>query len=134
MIPANDLAPAPAITHHSDVVRQKTLAMLQRPFEHRVYRKAARAICNSPTYAAGSPLLKRFADKVRVVPMGLDPGPFLNPSAARAAADLRAAHGGPLWLSVGRLVYYKGLANAVAARYFLRRPEISLGFGASGLT
>jgi glycosyltransferase involved in cell wall biosynthesis len=51
--------------------------------------------------------------------MGIDLKPYLEPSAevrARAAA-IRDEHGrgGPLWLGAGRLVYYKGLVNAIRA-------------------
>jgi rhamnosyl/mannosyltransferase len=105
------------ITHHSDVVRQKMLGLALRPFEHAVLRRAAAVVCTSPLYAAGSPLLTQYADKVRVVPFGIDAGPFLHPSPSvlEHARRLRAEHGDPLWLAVGRLVYYKGLHNAVRA-------------------
>jgi rhamnosyl/mannosyltransferase len=105
------------ITHHSDVVRQKALGRLLRPFEHLVFRRAARILCSSPTYPAGSDLLRHYAPKVAVLPFGLDLDPYLRPApAAREhARRLRAEHGEPLWLAVGRLVYYKGLHNALLA-------------------
>src|SRR5262249_42878428 len=105
------------ITHHSDVVRQKLLRLAQWPAEALVYGRAARVLSDSPTYGDGSPLLKRSAPPVRVRPRGIDLEPYARPgpAACAEAERLRAAHGRPLWLSVGRLVYYKGLHNALAA-------------------
>jgi rhamnosyl/mannosyltransferase len=105
------------ITHHSDIVRQRVLKYAVRPLESAVYRRAARILPTSPAYVEGSELLKRFADKVTPLPLGIDLEPFRNPSpAALAYADeLRAKHGSPLWLSVGRLIYYKGIPVALAA-------------------
>ncbi len=110
------------ITHHSDVIRQKRLGQILRPFEVLVYRRAAAVVATSPLYVAGSDLLQAFRSQLSVLPFGIDPAPFLTPSpAARAACErLRAEHGQPLWLAVGRLVYYKGLVNAVRAL-----PEVS---------
>jgi rhamnosyl/mannosyltransferase len=105
------------ITYHSDVVRQRALRYLQRPVENWVFRRAAAVVATSPEYARGSTYLGRFADKVAVVPFGIDLDPFLRPApeARRCADDFRRAYGEPLWLAVGRLVYYKGLHNAIRA-------------------
>jgi glycosyltransferase involved in cell wall biosynthesis len=105
------------VTHHSDVIRQRVLGRLFRPVERLVYDRAERILCTSPRYAEGSPLLAGYNGKVGVLTFGIDLRPYREPSAsARAhAARLRAQHGEPLWLSVGRLVYYKGLHNAVRA-------------------
>ncbi len=58
-----------------------------------------------------------WREKIRVVPIGVDLGAFLEPSreALDHAAALRRGHGSPLWLCVARLVYYKGLRNAIDA-------------------
>jgi glycosyltransferase involved in cell wall biosynthesis len=105
------------ITYHSDVVRQQRLARLLRPFENRVFRQARQILTSSPTYAAGSELLRAYSDKVSVLPFGIDLDPFLNPAleVRQAAEGLRQVHGQPLWLAVGRLVYYKGLDVALQA-------------------
>jgi rhamnosyl/mannosyltransferase len=111
------LPAALVVTHHSDVIRQRVLGRLFRPFEALVYRRAERIVCTSPRYAEGSAFLSGFSDKVGVLTFGIDLRPYLEPSAAarEQARRLRAEHGEPLWLSVGRLVYYKGLHNAVRA-------------------
>jgi rhamnosyl/mannosyltransferase len=105
------------VTYQSDVVRQKMLARLFRPLEKLFYRGARLVLTTSPTYAAGSRVLAGLRDRLAVLPMGIDLEPYRRPSAAHreAAEKLRRRHGGPLWVACGRLVYYKGLLNAVRA-------------------
>lgn len=119
------------VTHHSDLVRQRVLGRAYRPLEHFLYRRAAALIATSPPYAAASPLLQAHRDKVHVIPLGLDLSPFLDPApGARAeAARLQAAYPGPLWVSVGRLVYYKGLETAVRALRELQGTLLLVGVG-----
>jgi glycosyltransferase involved in cell wall biosynthesis len=104
------------ITYHSDVIRQKALLFLQRPFENWVFRRAGGILATSPEYPRGSDYLRRFGDKTTVVPFGIDLDAYLNPSpeAMHCAEEVRQ-YGQPLWLAVGRLVYYKGLDNAIRA-------------------
>jgi rhamnosyl/mannosyltransferase len=105
------------VTHHSDIVRQRVLRHVVRPLENAVYRRATKLLSDSPPYIDGSESLRRFRHKVEVLPLGLDLAPFLDPSpTARAAAQqLWKRYAGPVWLSVGRLVYYKALDVALRA-------------------
>jgi glycosyltransferase involved in cell wall biosynthesis len=105
------------VTHHSDIVRQRVLRYGVAPFEHLIYRRAARIMPTSDPYVEGSPLLRRYRAKVTAVPLGLDLAPYTNPSPeARAYADTaRRTFPGPIWLSVGRLIYYKALDVALRA-------------------
>ena len=105
------------IGYHSDIVRQKTLGRFLRPFELAVFRRAARIIAASPTYAGGSSLLQRFDWKTETIPYGIDLEPFANPAddALAFADELRERYKRPLWLAVGRMVYYKGFNVAISA-------------------
>ena len=105
------------VTHHSDIVRQRVTRYTVRPLERAVYGRAVRILPTSDDYAAGSSLLQRFSDKLQPLPLGIDRSPFANPcaSALRHAARLRQTLGSPLWLFVGRLIYYKGLHVALTA-------------------
>lgn len=109
--------PPLVITHHSDIIRQKVAGALFRPFELVLYTRARRLLATSSAYVPGSPLLKRFRNKVRELPLGLELEPFLKPSPEALAAEARWREqaGTPLWLMVGRLVYYKGLFTALEA-------------------
>jgi rhamnosyl/mannosyltransferase len=71
----------------------------------------------SPPYIDGSPTLARFRDRVHPLPLGLDLSPFRTPgvNAREHAARFLAEFTPPLWLFVGRLIYYKGLDVALEA-------------------
>jgi rhamnosyl/mannosyltransferase len=96
------------LTYHSDVVRQKYLLRLYRPFLWNVLAKADRIIATSPNYIRSSPYLSRFADKCVVIPLGIDLKPFENVDNDLVQA-IRRRYGSPLLLFVGKLRYYKGL-------------------------
>ncbi|MCS6976315.1 MAG: glycosyltransferase [Gemmatales bacterium] len=119
------------VTHHSDVIRQRFLGKLIRPFEHRVYSQASRVLTTSPCYANGSELLHDYQDRVEPLPLGIDLEPFLHPSAAafEAAARWRNCFGWPIWLSVGRLIYYKGLSTGLKALRHVPGTYVIIGTG-----
>lgn len=119
------------VTHHSDIVRQRVSRYAVRPLERAVYRRAARVLPTSDRYAAGSDLLRRFADKLTPVPLGMDLTPYREPSAAAVAhaATLRGRHGAPLWVAVGRLIYYKGLHVALDALRHVPGTLLVIGTG-----
>jgi rhamnosyl/mannosyltransferase len=105
------------ITHHSDVVRQRVLAVGFSILERRVYGRAALILATSPRYADGSRLLTSLRDRVRSLPLGIDLTPFTQPGeeVLERERELRARFREPLWLGVGRLVYYKGFEVALEA-------------------
>ncbi len=109
--------PRLVITHHSDIIKQKLLRWALKPFEWAIYGKACKVLATSTAYATGSPLLQRCQSRVEALPLGVELAPYLRPSASALAyaAHLRARHGWPIWLAVGRLVYYKGLHVALEA-------------------
>ena len=96
------------LTYHSDIVRQRALALLYAPLRNRFLRSMRRIVCTSPNYFATSSVLSRFEHKVDVVPIGLDPASYPSASAQDLAA-VRAEHGRGYFLFVGVLRYYKGL-------------------------
>jgi rhamnosyl/mannosyltransferase len=118
--PPGDLAallvpgrPPLVITYHSDIVRQQNLLRVYRPLRELTLRRAARLIATSPEYAASSVVLRRFATKCVVVPLGIDTQRF-EPAEPRRVSELRERLVGGqalagLALFVGRLRYYKGL-------------------------
>lgn len=105
------------ITHHSDIIRQQFLKHLVRPFEQSLYRRTALILSASPTYIDGSELLCRFRERVESLPLGLDLQSYLEatPESRAKETQLAATLPQPLWLCVGRLVYYKGLEVALKA-------------------
>ncbi len=119
------------ISYHSDIIRQKLLVHALRPIERSVFGRAARIFSDSPPYAQGSTFLKKYSRKLDVLPLGIDLEPYLKPSptAMALARRLQCEHGTPLWLSVGRLVYYKGVPNALQALRQVPGKLLVLGTG-----
>jgi glycosyltransferase involved in cell wall biosynthesis len=119
------------VTYHSDSIRQRIRSALFRPLERLAYRRVRVILPTSPLYPAGSRFLRRYTDRLQVLPHGIDLQPFLEPSAAdRAEADrLREHRRGPFWLGCGRLVYYKGFLNAIRALTRVRGTLLLIGDG-----
>ncbi len=117
------------LTYHSDVVRQAGILRVYRPLMRRLLRRADRILATSPQYIASSPYLSELREKVTVVPLGIDLGPFLAQDTAGRAA-FRARYGTPLLVFMGRLRYYKGLDVLLAAMPQL--PQARLVVGGSG--
>jgi glycosyltransferase involved in cell wall biosynthesis len=105
------------VTHYSDVVKQRLRRMLFSPIERACYDRAQLVLSVSSPYVAGSKVLRRYADRLAVLPIGLELAPFLGPAPAvqDRSERLRRTYPGPIWFCCGRLVYYKGLETALLA-------------------
>ena len=102
-------APADAkvvITYHSDVVRQAGLMRLYGPIPRRVLRRADRIVVATPRNLEFSPWLKAHRAKARIIPFGVDVTRFEKPIALPQSIPIPST--GPILLTVGRLVGYKG--------------------------
>lgn len=105
------------VTYHSDIVRQRVLGALYRPFLWQVLRQARLIAAASPVYIQDSPFLRHYAAKCRVIHYGMDLARFdATPAVAAEAAAWRARYGKrPLLLFVGRLRHYKGVNVLIEA-------------------
>jgi rhamnosyl/mannosyltransferase len=104
------------LTWHSDVIRQKALYRLYRGIGEAFLRRASRIISTAPQNVENSPVLSRFRDRTRVIPLGTDPDDFLlTPGREPRVAELRARFGPRVILFVGRLIYYKGVEYLIRA-------------------
>ncbi|MBI3980309.1 MAG: glycosyltransferase [Chloroflexi bacterium] len=118
------------ITYHSDIVRQKRLLQLYRPFLRRLLARADRICVTNPRYAATSPFLSPFLDKCTVVPLGIEPARFAGNGRTRAlAAAIRRDVGSPIVLFVGKLRYYKGIEYLVEAMQAIPAHLVVVGEG-----
>ncbi|MGB9594503.1 MAG: glycosyltransferase [Anaerolineae bacterium] len=115
------------ISYQSDVVRQKGWLRLYRPVLWRVLQEADCLIASTPNYVETSPYLSRLRHKVEVIPLGIDPAPFLRESPA--VGQIRARYGGPMLLFVGRLRYYKGLDWLIRAMPRISATLLVVGTG-----
>ena len=89
------------ITHHADVIRQRTALRCYAPLLRRVLRSADRIVATSPRYITSSPWLEPVADRCCVIPLGVDEQRF-SPASGTAPAPWE-------FLFVGKLRHYKGL-------------------------
>lgn len=105
------------VTYHADIVRQKRLLALYRPFLERFLDRADLIIASSPNLIEHSPFLAKRAQKCRHVDFGLPLDRFREtPRTVARAEELRRSLGDrPIVLFVGRLVYYKGVEYLIEA-------------------
>jgi glycosyltransferase involved in cell wall biosynthesis len=116
------------VTYHSDIVKQKVLGRMFAPLLYAALRRSAAIIATSTNYLATSPVLQAFRDRCHVIPYGIDTIQFehCDPD---AVSGIRARLGERLVVSVGRLVYYKGLEYLIRAMADVRGKLVIVGDG-----
>ncbi len=115
---------------HSEVVRQRWLYMLHRPFLRRALKRADRIVVSSPKLAEHARELQDFRSKCVVIPFGIDAERFAcTPTVARRVAALRSQLHPPIVLFVGRLIGYKGLDILLRALCGLKVTAMLVGTG-----
>jgi glycosyltransferase involved in cell wall biosynthesis len=81
-----DLNKKLVVTYHSDIIRQDKLGMLYAPFRTIFLTKADKIIATSPNYIKTSKVLRQFAHKCTVIPLGIDIARFAsNPELSKSA-------------------------------------------------
>src|SRR5208337_5277501 len=75
LILSGDRSPL-VVSHYSDVVKQRLRRVLFSPIERACYDRARLVLSESPPYIAGSAVLRRYADRVAILPIGLELAPF----------------------------------------------------------
>jgi rhamnosyl/mannosyltransferase len=116
------------ISWHSDVVRQRGLLKLYRPFLNRLLRGADAIIAATPAHVSSSQQLEvvRESARFRYVPYGLDLSRFAERPAL--ADEIRRRFGDRFLLfALGRHVYYKGFEYLIRAMSDLPGAVLVLG-------
>lgn len=116
------------VTYHSDIIRQKYLLGLYRPLKHKFLGSVDRIVATSPNYLASSDVLQSYADKVSVIPIGLDKSSYPQPS-VQQLDYWRARLGPKFFLFVGVIRYYKGLHILLEAARGTDYPIAIVGAG-----
>ena len=100
------------ITWHSDIIRQKRLLALYKPFQSRILRQADALVAATQAHFDSSTQIPVDvpASRRHVIPYGLDYSPLaLNTRTAALRDQLRSrAQARGLVFALGRHVYYKG--------------------------
>lgn len=121
------------VTYHSDIVRQKYLLQVYKPFLYRLLARADAITVSSPQYIQSSPYLRPLQDKCVVIPHGTDLSRFArSPEIDRRVQELRQSHQPPLVLFVGLLRYYKGLSFLIEAMANVDARLLVVGEGPQG--
>ena len=115
---------------HSEVIRQRQLYALHRPFLRRVLQRADRVIVSSPRLAEQAAELQDYQNKCAVIPFGIDPARLrCTPTIAARVAELQNKYDGPIGLFVGRMVGYKGIEILIRALPGLPGTAVLVGEG-----
>jgi glycosyltransferase involved in cell wall biosynthesis len=102
---------------HSDVIRQRRALKAYEPLQDWLLARADAVVATSPPYAESSAPLRRWRDKVAVVPIGISDNRG-SACSQKAAAIRQRYRGRRLVFALGRMTYYKGfdvLVEAAAA-------------------
>lgn len=122
----------PLVVHwHADIVRQRRLKPLVAPLIRQTLQRANAIIVSHPGVATSSEYLSDFEDKLREVPFGLDPTPWLaiDRDDQREIARLRECYP-RLIVAIGRLVTYKGFDVLIEAARHTDAQVMICGTGA----
>jgi len=113
----------PVVIHwHSDIVRQKFSYKIYKYVQKEALKRAKAVIATSPQYAESSLQIQPFKEKVRVIPLGVDPERFEEDYDERFSEFKKLVEGKKVVLSIGRLVEYKGFEFLIKSAKFLN-PE-----------
>ncbi|MCM1141992.1 MAG: glycosyltransferase, partial [Muribaculum sp.] len=122
---------------HSDVVEQRYLYRLVRPFEQRLLKMADKVITTSPNYRDHSIPLSYFKDKTIVIPCSIDESKFdlKNEDEHKKVNDIKEKYNGkPIVFFIGRHVEYKGLRYLLEAERLIKNDCVFVIAGQGSLT
>lgn len=117
---------------HSDIVKQKLLKTLYRPFQTRLLKRADKIIVTTPNYLKGSEDLSDYHAKCEVLPIGINKDELQSDP-----VFLKQLHeqfkNKKVIFSIGRLTYYKGFDYLIKAAKYIPEDSIILIGGAGEL-
>jgi len=119
------------VSWHSDIVRQKWVLSFYKKFILKFLGVADKIIVSNPNMINNSDFLPFFEDKIEVIPIGVNLDWVDSCQESNFLSDeIRSSNKGPMILSVGRLVYYKGYEYLIDAIKLI--PDASLVIIGSG--
>lgn len=116
------------VSYHSDIIRQKWLKILYHPLMRVFLNQADAIIASSDNYVQSSPILKKYQNKITVIPYGLDFTHYPPPPPNELTQWERKVGKG-FFLFVGVLRYYKGLDFLLEA---VRNTDIQVVIAGAG--
>lgn len=116
------------LTYHSDIVRQKLLLQLYRPLKQQFLKSVDHIVATSPNYLQTSGVLPAFADKISIIPIGLDKHTYPKPD-RDIVKYYKGQFGERFFLFIGAFRYYKGLIFLIEAASKVPYPIVIVGSG-----
>ncbi len=98
-----------AVSWHSDIVRQKKLMILYKPFMMYLLNRADVIFTATQGHIDNSAYLPPFRGKCRILPYGIDSGDYLNIKRVPFLTEKLTDKSAVKVFFTGRLVYYKGV-------------------------
>jgi rhamnosyl/mannosyltransferase len=118
------------VWYFSDIVRQRFSGRLIAPLIRSVLRAARGIIVYSQSFIKNSPVVRPFADKVTIIPYGIDTARFKHTAEINnEVQSIRNQYITPIILTVGRLVSYKGFEHLIEAAAPLSATVLIVGTG-----
>lgn len=118
------------LTYHSDIIRQKLLRGLYKPFLKKLLARADLIMVSSPNIIESSDWLRPVRGKCRVIPFAIDASQFkLNDDISTKAHTIRKRFGSPIVFFLGRLIYYKGVEFLIKAMKSVNAQLVIAGKG-----
>lgn len=116
------------LTYHSDIVRQKNMLLFYKPLMYKFLNQMTHIVATSPHYVATSDVLRRYPDKVSVIPIGLNKDQYHLKDETRVT-HWRNQLGSRFFLFMGVMRYYKGLHILLEALKGTTYPVALVGDG-----
>lgn len=114
------------VSYHSDIVKQKYALKLYSPLMYKFLDSVNCITVSSPNYAESSIVLKKYKDKLRVIPYGIAEN---NPENEDLLEFWKQKVGGKFFLFIGAFRYYKGLHVLIEAASSTNMPVVIVGGG-----
>lgn len=116
------------VSYHSDIVKQKALALLYAPLMKCFLQRVNVIVAASPNYVETSPVLQHYRDKVKVIPYGLNKQFYTNPP-EESVEQWQQRFPDGFFLFIGAFRYYKGLHILIEAAKKSTYPIVIVGAG-----
>lgn len=101
------------VTYHSDIVKQARLLAFYKPLMTHFLNRVRHIVATSPNYADGSQVLRHYAAKTSVIPIGIEEQAPAVPPDVLHHWERRV--GRDFFLFIGAPRYYKGLEFLIDA-------------------
>jgi len=115
---------------HSEIVRHRFLSRFYKKMLLRLLDRISAIVVTSPNQLIHTPQLQKHKSKCEVIPIGIDQGKYeLTPGTRKNVKLIKERYGPRIVLTVGRLVYYKGLEYLIEAMSGVKAKLLIVGKG-----